>query len=124
MNLWLVAVAGCIGCIGIVAIAEADDLPAKPRPPFRYVWARAYHVLPEAHNNESGYFSLVDGIDGRMYIGTTKYHENSYLVEFDPRTETQRIVIDTHKVCGLDATGFAAQAKIHTRNFVAPSGRV
>ncbi len=92
--------------------------------PFRYVWATAHHILPQTHNNESGYFSLVDGLDGKMYVGTTKYDVNSYLVEFDPKTQEQRIVIDTHKLTGQTATKSAAQAKIHTRNFVAPSGRV
>jgi len=92
--------------------------------PFKYIPGKAYHILPGTHNNESGYFSLCEGIDGKIYIGTAKYNENSYLVEFDPYTEKQKIVIDTHKVCGINATGYAAQSKIHTRNFVAPSGRI
>jgi len=94
----------------------------KPRAPFRYVWGSAYHILPETHNQESGYFSLCEGLNGRVYVGTAKYGVNSFLVEFDPRTERQRIVIDTHRLCGVSATGFRAQAKIHTRNFVGPSG--
>ena len=110
------------------AIASAQT-PASAKPdkaPFSYIWATAYHVLPETHNNESGYFSLVEGIDGRIYIGTAKYGVNAYLVEFDPKSELQRIVIDTHKLCGLPLvpTGYAAQAKIHTKNFVGPSGKV
>jgi len=92
--------------------------------PFSYVWGKAYHILPETHNNESGYFSLCEGLDGSIYVGTAKYGVNSYLVEFDPGTETQKIVIDTHKVCGLTDTGYAAQAKIHTRNFVGDSGKI
>ncbi|MCX7705492.1 MAG: hypothetical protein N2115_04455 [bacterium] len=94
------------------------------QPPFKYIYAKAYHVLPETHNNESGYFSLCEGLDGKIYIGTAKYNENSYLVEFDPYTEKQKIVIDTHKVCGIDAKGYAAQAKIHTKNFVGKSGKI
>src|SRR5262249_43632563 len=37
-----------------------------------------------------------------------------------------RIVLDTHKLVGLPAepTGYAAQSKVHTRNFVGPSGTV
>ncbi|MCM8814972.1 MAG: hypothetical protein NC931_03205, partial [Candidatus Omnitrophica bacterium] len=97
---------------------------AEQNAPFRYVFAKAYHVLPGTHNNESGYFSLCEGLDGKLYIGTTKYNENSYLVEFDPYTERQKIVIDTHKVCGINATGYAAQAKIHTKNFVGKSGKI
>lgn len=90
--------------------------------PFPYVWGTASHVLPETTSEESGYFSLCEGLDGRIYVGTAKYNVNAYLVEFDPVTLAQRIVIDTHQVCSLSATGYAAQAKIHTRNFVGPSG--
>jgi hypothetical protein len=100
-------------------------MPGAPaQAPFPYVYAKAYPVLPETHNNQSGYFSLCEGLDGRVYVGTAKYGENAYLVEFDPQTETQRIVLDTNAVCGLSARGYAAQAKLHTRNFVGPSGRV
>lgn len=93
-------------------------------PPFRYVWSTAYHILPETHNDESGYFSLCEGHNGKMYVGTAKYSHNAFLVEFDPKTEKQRIVVDVNRVCGLDVKGptFAAQAKIHTRNYVGPSG--
>ncbi|OGV74524.1 MAG: hypothetical protein A2269_03905 [Lentisphaerae bacterium RIFOXYA12_FULL_60_10] len=107
---------GCLGTFG----AE----PAVTAAPPPYVWATAYHVLPETHNNESGYFSLNEGLDGKVYVGTAKYGVNSYLVEFDPVKTSQRVVVDVHALCGLSATGFAAQAKIHTRNYVAPSGRI
>jgi hypothetical protein len=45
-------------------------------------------------------------------------------VEFDPATEKMKIVLDTHKLVGLplEPTGYAAQSKLHTRNFVGPSG--
>ncbi|MGE3410034.1 MAG: hypothetical protein AB7I37_24845, partial [Pirellulales bacterium] len=48
------------------------------------------------------------------------------LVEFDPATEKMRIVMDVHKLVGLPLTptGYAAQAKLHTRNFVGPSGKI
>ena len=104
-------------------IARAEDAaPAKA--PFNYLWGKAYHVMPGTHNNESGYFSLVEGLNGKLYIGTAKYGENAYLVEFDPKTEKQRIVIDTNKLTGATGKGFAAQSKIHTKNFVGPSGKV
>lgn len=94
--------------------------------PFRYVWAKAHHVRPESTTEESGYFSLCEGRNGRIYIGTAAYGRNAYLVEFDPAAEQMRIVLDTHKLLGLplEPTGYAAQAKIHTRNSVGPSGRI
>jgi hypothetical protein len=89
-----------------------------------YVSAKAHYILPETTSEESGYFSLSEGLDGMIHVGTAKYNHNAYLVEFDPKTAKQRVVLDVHKTCGLTATGYAAQAKLHTRNFVGPSGRV
>ena len=81
---------------------------------------------PETTIEESGYFSLCEGLNGKIYVGTAAYGRNSYLVEFDPASEQMRIVLDTHKLVGLplEATGYAAQAKLHTRNFVGPSGKI
>jgi hypothetical protein len=89
-----------------------------------YVPATAHYILPETTSEESGYFSLSESLDGVIHVGTAKYNHNAFLVEFDPKTAKQRIVLDTNKTCGLNATGYAAQAKLHTRNFVGPSGRV
>lgn len=108
----------------IAALLLFAALAQDPKPPFDYVWGEAAHILPETHSDESGYFSLSEGIDGRIYVGTAKYGENAYLVEFEPRSGGQRVVLDTNAVCGLSAKGYAAQAKLHTRNFVAPSGRI
>ena len=104
-------------------LAAAD----QPKAPFHYVWATAYHVLPGTHTDESGYFSLCEGHNGKIYVGTAAYGLNAYLVEFDPKTGKQRIVVDVNKVCGLptpEKPTYASQSKIHTRNFVAPSGKI
>ncbi len=94
--------------------------------PFPYVQAKAFHIPPETTTEESGYFSLCEGRNGKIYVGTAAYGRNSYLVEFDPKTEKMRIVLDTHKLVGLPLTptGYAAQSKLHTRNFVGPSGKI
>jgi lipoprotein NlpI len=121
------------GYMGNVARVHAERmkkqkplLPKQPAVPFRYVQAKAFHIPPETTTEESGYFSLCEGRNGKIYIGTAAYGRNSYLVEFDPQSEKMRIVLDTHKLVGLPSTptGYAAQAKIHTRNFVAPSGKI
>ena len=103
-------------------LANAQD--STNVPPFRYVYGTAYHVLPETHTDESGYFSLCEGHNGKVYVGTAAYGRNAYLVEFDPKTGKQRVVLDVNKTCGLNpaAPTYAAQSKIHTRNFVGPSG--
>jgi hypothetical protein len=105
--------------VGVPAGHAAD-------PPFPYVRARAFHIPPETTTEESGYFSLCEGRNGKIYIGTAAYGRGSYLVEFDPATEKMRVVLDTHKLVGLPLTptGYSAQAKIHTRNFVGPSGKI
>jgi hypothetical protein len=102
----------------------APEAGGADRAPFPYVPAEAIHILPETTSEESGYFSLCEGHNRRLYVGTAKYNENAFLVEFDPATRRQRVVLDTNRVCGLTARGYAAQAKIHTRNFVGPSGRI
>jgi len=115
---------GILLLLALTCLCLAGPAQEATRPPFTYVWGTAYHVLPETHTDESGYFSICEGLNGKIYVGTAAYSRNAYLVEFDPRTQRQRIVIDTHKLCGLTATGYAAQAKIHTRNFVGPSGTI
>ncbi|MDY3555692.1 hypothetical protein R5W24_004837 [Gemmata sp. JC717] len=98
-----------------------------PKAPFRYAMGTAYHILPGTHTDESGYFSLCEGKNGKVYVGTAAYGLNAYLVEFDPKTGKQRVVVDVNQVCGLPtpkSPTYAAQSKIHTRNFVAPSGKI
>src|SRR5438067_9684665 len=123
----------CLTCLLVVVcssalfVAEGHAAEGKlTAAPFPYVWAKAFHVPPETTTEESGYFSLCEGRNGKIYIGTAAYGRNSYLVEFAPATEKMRVVLDTHKLVGLPLTptGYAAQAKIHTRNFVGPSGKV
>lgn len=119
---WFALGAGWIVVAALGPLAAAEPKTA----PFPYVWAKAFHIPPETTTEESGYFSLCEGGNGKIYIGTAAYGRNSYLVEFDPSTEKMRIALDTHKLVGLplEPTGYAAQSKIHTRNFVGPSGKI
>lgn len=84
----------------------------------------AYAVPKHTTSEGSGYFSIVEGKNNRLYIGTAKYGANAYLVEFDPKTKAMKVVVDAQKEIGNGATGFAAQAKFHTRNNVGASGRI
>jgi hypothetical protein len=94
----------------------------SPDQPWLYTTARA---LPKHLTNQgSGYFSIIEGKDGRIYIGTAKYGENAYLVEYDPTTQQMRTVVDCQHEIGTSAIGFAAQSKIHTRNNVGASGKI
>jgi hypothetical protein len=84
----------------------------------------AYKLPSEYTNQESGYFSLVTGDDGKLYIGTAKYGVNAWLLEFDPAKKQSKAIMDVHAVIGTNLKGFAAQAKIHTRNNVGASGKI
>ena len=86
--------------------------------------ATAYAIPRETAPEGEGYFSIVEGHNQRLYIGTHANAKNSWLVEFDPVEERMEVVVDAHKAIGTDATGFGAQAKIHTRNNVGASGRI
>jgi sugar lactone lactonase YvrE len=112
----------------MVAMAVAwpawPEAGAQERPVRRWLPGVAYAIPKETTNQGSGYFSIVTGKNGRLYIGTAKYNENSFLVEFDPKTEKMEVVVDAHKEIGTNAKGFAAQSKIHTRNNVGASGRI
>ncbi|MDP6446737.1 MAG: hypothetical protein QF805_23295, partial [Pirellulaceae bacterium] len=89
-----------------------------------WLWSKAYVIPYETTSEQSGYFSIVEGKDKRIYVGTAKYGENAFLVEFDPPTEKMKVVVDAHREIGTKVKGFAAQAKIHTRNNVGRSGKI
>lgn len=117
------------GFKGDDAVKEEQALLAyfdrRLKPAFaKKVMATAYAVPKETTTEGSGYFSIIEGKNGRIYIGTAKYRHNAYLVEFDPASKQMKIVLDAHKEIGTTATGFAAQAKFHTRNNVGPSGKI
>jgi hypothetical protein len=107
----------CLASIGFAA-------PAPERPPVSWIKATAYKIPSELTNQESGYFSLVEGKNGRLYIGAAKYGVNAYLVEFEESSHSMKVVVDAMALIGSKAKGFAAQAKFHTRNNVGESGRI
>lgn len=101
-----------------VARAELDLAQAT------WVKSTAYAVPKETATEGEGYFSIIEGLNGRLYIGTHANAVNSWLVEFDPAAQKMAIVTDAHKAIGKDLKGFGSQAKIHTRNNVGASGRI
>src|SRR4051794_26882431 len=108
----------------LISLATLIGLASPLAAQTKKLTATAYAIPKETTNQGSGYFSIVTGKNGRLYIGTAKYGIGSYLVEFDPATKQMKVVVDTHKEIGTSATGFAAQSKIHTRNNVGASGKI
>lgn len=101
------------------AQVQADEPPART-----WLKATAYAIPKETAPEGEGYFAIVTGLDGRLYIGTHANAVNSWLVEFDPKTKAMKAVVDAHKAIGTNLTGFGAQSKIHTRNNVGASGKI
>ena len=106
----------------IPAVLPAQKPPAEP--PAKWLPATAYAVPKETAPEGEGYFAIVEGHNGRLYIGTHANAVNSWLVEFDPTAAKMNIVTDAHKAIGKDIKGFGSQAKIHTRNNVGASGKI
>ena len=98
--------------------AEEDLTNAK------WLQAAAFVVPKETATEGEGYFSLIEGHNRRLYIGTHANGVNSWLVEFNPAGQEMKIVVDAHKAIGKDLRGFGSQAKIHTRNNVGASGKI
>jgi hypothetical protein len=109
---------------GVVSRAEAQP-PEKP-----WLYTTAHAVPKETTSEGSGYFAIIEGLDRKIYVGAAKYRHNAYLVEYDPELRDMRIAVDCQREIGASitgsatATGFAAQAKIHTRNNIGPSGKI
>ena len=115
-------------CFAFAAHSAAAEPTSQPE---HWLWSTAWHIPPETTSDESGYFALVEGHNGRVYIGAAKYGDNAFLVEFDPAAalsdhgkNAMRIVVDAEKEIGVDRKGFAAQAKFHTRGNVGESGQI
>src|SRR5438132_12695598 len=104
--------------LGSAARAEQDLVKAK------WLKSTAHAVPKETATEGEGYFSIIEGHNGRLYIGTHANAVNSWLVEFDPAAETMKVVTDAHKAIGKDLQGLGSQAKIHTRNNTGASGKI
>jgi hypothetical protein len=107
----------------LVLSCSINAQAAEPEKP-NWLLGHATKIPTQYTNQESGYFSIVEGQNGRVYIGAAKYGVDAYLIEFDPKKDAMNMVMDVHKVMGSDAKGFAAQAKLHTRNNVGASGKI
>src|SRR6185295_6828589 len=121
-------------CLAIAAgaslagLAHAAD-PKAEDAKTNFVWSTAYAIPSQTTSDESGYFSIIEGLaepgkPGALYIGTAKYGINAFLVEFNPESKQMKAVVDAQKEIGTTVTGFAAQSKFHTRNNTGASGKI
>jgi len=108
----------------LLVITAAHIATAAPDEPAHWLPATAFAVPEETAPEGEGYFAIVEGHNGRLYVGTHANALNSWLVEFDPKAEQMKIAVDAMKAIGYQAAGFVAQAKIHSRNNVGKSGNI
>lgn len=124
----LALLAAVVGLFGLAAdrYCFAQESASRDEASDEESWVMTTaHLIPSEYTSEeSGYFSIVEGPDGHIYIGTAKYQQNAYLMDFDPAIGSMRMVLDAEAEIGIDLEGFAAQAKFHTRNNVGASGKI
>src|SRR5262245_47229156 len=107
-----------LAAFGLAALLTPGARSEQDLATAHWVKSTAYVVPKETATEGEGYFSIIEGHNGRLYIGTHANGVNSWLVEFDPETKKMTTVVDVHKAIGIDLKGFGSQAKIHTRNNV------
>lgn len=112
-----------ITCL-LLALLVAVPLRAEEPPKRKWLQSTAYVVPKETATEGEGYFAIIEGHNGCLYIGTHANAVNSWLVEFDTKSTKMKIVVDCHKAIGKDLKGFGSQAKIHTRNNTGASGKI
>lgn len=120
---WMLSCASVAG-IGLVGAGWVQSAEPAKLPTRNWLPSTATVVPKETCTEGEGYFSIIEGHNGRLYIGTHANAVNSWLVEFDPPTNQMKIVVDVHKAIGKDLKGFGSQAKIHTRNNTGASGKI
>src|SRR5262245_14075570 len=115
--------AGLLGLALLAASGCAKPLSAD-EPARKWIRSPAYVVPEEAATEGDSYFTTIEGLNARVYIGTHANAVNSWLVEFDPKAQQMKVVVDAHQAIGKDLKGFGSQAKVHTRNNVGSSGKI
>src|SRR5215217_6307130 len=100
----------------LLLLAPLPVVPQEDLSKAKWVPSTAYVVPKETAPEGEGYFSIVEGLNKRLYVGTHANAVNSWLVEFDPQKDAMRVVVDVHRSIAIDLLGFGSQAKIHTRN--------
>jgi sugar lactone lactonase YvrE len=75
----------------------------------------------------SGYTAIHVGLDGKVYVGATRYGGYAWLLRFDPRRPHQVFmekVVNVQQLTGERLVGINTQGKIHGLIVVGPDGRI
>ncbi|MCI0459062.1 MAG: SMP-30/gluconolactonase/LRE family protein [Gemmataceae bacterium] len=74
----------------------------------------------------SGYTAMNVGLDGNVYVGSTRYGGYAWLLRFDPRTGKQFMqkIVNMQQLSGEMLVGINTQGKIHGLIIIGPDGRI
>jgi hypothetical protein len=74
----------------------------------------------------SGYTALRVGLDGKVYVGASRYGGYAWLLRFDPATKSlfMEKVVNVQQLTGEYLKGINTQGKIHAIILVGPDGRI
>src|SRR6476660_4181470 len=95
-----------LALLSVALATNMESARSEDVPPRKWISSTAYAVPKEPAPEGEGYFAIVPGLDGRLYIGTHANAINSWLVEFDPKSKQMKTVVDAHKAIGKDLKGF------------------
>src|SRR6185295_19902321 len=98
----------CLLSLAAVLYVTRFQTALAAEPARKWISATAFVVPKETATEGEGYFSIIEGLNGRLYIGTHANAVNSWLVEFDPGAAQMKIVTDAHKAIGKDIKGFGS----------------
>jgi hypothetical protein len=110
-------------CLVLSTFVDSSWADAEP-PVQHWLWSKAYAIPNETARHGIANFSIAEGGNQKLYVGTAKIRANAFLVEFDPATRKSNVVIDAQQETDSTGNGYAAQAMIGTRNNVGVSGKI
>src|SRR5438132_11302893 len=81
--------------VALVIALPAPTAQQEPQP--RWLLAQAYHIPSEYTNQESSYFSIIEGHNGNIYVGTAKYGVKAFHIEYNPAKIIMSNSVDWHR---------------------------
>ena len=62
-----------LAALAVILCPTSHLMAQSPPAGLKYLPAKAYHIPPETTTEESGYFALSEGNNGKIYVGTAAY---------------------------------------------------
>ena len=108
MNRWNMC---CL--LALLPLAGFPSLQAEEPLPKAWLQATAYAIPKQTAPEGEGYFSIIEGHNRRLYVGTHANAVNAWLVEFDPATERMAVVVDYTEFVDKEGKDLPAHGGLH-----------